>query len=375
MTEDENVVTEFFMPCGDDVAVLLSQPALTDAFIRGLLRERGVFSNQNERSQLIEHFVLSYLSATEFDAIVEKLATLEESFKLRTDTHTLATQSIPLTVMVPKPTELNVKEVAKDPKGNFIIEGSPSFVKNKTGEFVLEYTLRRQNVGRNWIRSQERFPGKIILGQSEDKAKLRMKLYHSSSETKSVNQELKRWICKDLRSRDIIKSNSGKSIEFGDFTHEQRMSFFVRFTRNYAEENFKFEKVTDFDFRVDDQLVPAGESRISWMKGTVSRSSLRGKALHDLFILRERETWKFIKLWYIELRFKLSNADFDGGFSLFLEFDGYGHSGLPTSKFHFSVGPISSRKYRDSTENIRRRTQEQFDQYVQRFADEVLAQP
>ena len=58
------------MPCGDDVVTLLSQPALTDAFIRGLLRERGVFSNQPERSQLIEHFVLSYLSANEFEAIM-----------------------------------------------------------------------------------------------------------------------------------------------------------------------------------------------------------------------------------------------------------------------------------------------------------------
>ena len=291
---------------------------------------------------------------------------------MRTVTHSLATQETSLPTIIPKPNVLIVRDVAKDPNGNYQIEGAPGFVKMPNGEFALNYFIRRRNAGRSWIKSQERFPGKFILSQSPDKKKLMMKSYHSSPETKAVNLELKRWISKDLRERKIIKPDSERAIEFGDFTHEQRMAFFMKFTQNFPSEQFAFEKVTDFDFCIDDQLIPSHEIRILWMKGAVSRSSLKGKALHDLFILREKETWTFVKLWYIELRFKLSTVDFDGSFSLFLEFDGYGHSNSPKSKFQFSLGPISSRRYGDSTEKIRRKTQERFDNYVQTFADEVL---
>jgi hypothetical protein len=341
----DNHITDFFMPCGDDVVALLGQPSLTDAFIRGLLRDRGVISNHSERSRLIEHFVLSYLSPSEHNAIMDKLSTKEEAFKLRTVTHTLAIEGTPLSSTIPRPGKFILREAAKDPNGNYQIEGDPNFVKMPNGDFVLNYFIRRSNVGRSWIASQERFPGKIIVGQTADKKKLEIKSYHSSSETKAVNHEVKRWIRRDLRDRNVIKPDSEKAIEFGDFTNEQRMKFFIRFTQNFPSEEFEFEKVTDFDFRLDDQFVPPDESRISWMKGNVSRSSLKGKALHDLFILKERQTWSYIKLWYIELRFKISNADLDGSFSLYLEFDGYGHSGSPKSKFQFSLGPISSRRY------------------------------
>lgn len=372
MTAQDEQNTEFFMPCGDDVVALLSQPALTDAFIRGLLRERGVFPSQSERSQLIEHFVLSYLSPGEYDAIMEKLSTKEESFKLRTVTYTLAIEEMPLSALIPKPNSLILKDVAKDPNGNYLIEGAPSFVKMPNGEFVMDFSVRRQNAGRSWIKSQERFPGKFVVSHSPDKKRLVFKAYHSSSETKSVTLDLKRWLRKDFKDRKFIKQDSEKAIEFGDFDNEQRMKFFMRFAQNFPSEEFDFEKVTDFDFRVDDQMVPSEERRISWMKGTVSRSSLKGKALHDLFILREKETWSFIKLWYIELRFKISTADLDGSFSLFLEFDGYGHSNSPKSKFQFSLGPISSRKNRDSTDKIKRKIQERLNNYVQAFAEEVL---
>lgn len=282
----DNYITEFFMPCGDDVVALLSQTSLTDAFIRGLLRERGVIANHSERSQLIEHFVLSYLSPSEYDAIMDKLSTKEEAFKLRTVTHTLTIEGTPLSSAVPKPGNLILRETAKDPNGNFQIEGDPNFVRMPNGDFVLEYLIRRSNAGRSWIASQERFPGKIVLGQTPDKKKLEIKSYHSSPETKAVNLEVKRWIRKDLRDRNVIKPDSEKAIEFGDFTNEQRMKFFMKFTQNFPSEDFEFEKVTDFDFRLDDQFVPSHETRISWMKGTVSRSSLKGKALHDLFFIK-----------------------------------------------------------------------------------------
>ena len=373
MNADLPDVTEFFMPCGDDVIALLSQPALTDAFIRGLLRDRGVFSNQSERVALIEHFVLSYLTTSEYDQILERLTTKEEAFKLRTVTHSFSSDSIPLSSVVPKPSLMNIREIAADPNGNYQIEKAPSFVRLPSGDFLLEYFIRRRNAGRSWIKSQERFPGRVILSQSPDGKKLLVKSFHSAPETKTVNSAIKRWLRNDLKQKQLIKPDSEETISYGDFTNAQRMAFFMKFTQKYPEENFEFERVTDFDFRVDDQFVPPNELRLGWMTGgAVSRSSLRGRALHDLFILREKAAWSFVKLWFIELRFKISTSDFDGWFSLYLEFDGYGHSSSDLSKFQFSLGQISSRRFGSSTERERRAAQDRFDLYVPGFAKEIL---
>jgi hypothetical protein len=237
----------------------------------------------------------------------------------------------------------------------------------------MNYFVRRRNVGRSFIKSQERFPGKIILSQCNNSKDLAIKLFHSSQETKTVNSSVKRWIQNDLRGRSIIKPNSEKSLKFADFSHKQRMAFFLKFTESFPKECFSFDKVTDFDFCVDDTLIPATESRLAWMKGSVSRSSLKGKALHDLFVLKEKETWNFVKIWSIELMFKIKTVDFDGSFSLHLEFDGYGTSRSPESKFQFSLSRIASGRFKDSTEKIRKQSQERFDLYVRDFAEKSLA--
>lgn len=160
-TDPEKFVTDLFMPCGDDVVVLLSQPSLTDAFLRELLRNRGVLLNNADRARMIEEFVLSYLSPSEYDVILERLATKEESLKLKTFTHTITTTGTPLSKMVPRPNQLEVKIIAKDPNGNYEIEGAPSFVRQPSGDYVMKYFLRRQNAGRSFIKSQERFQGKL----------------------------------------------------------------------------------------------------------------------------------------------------------------------------------------------------------------------
>lgn len=211
------------------------------------------------------------------------------------------------------------------------------------------------------------------MSQPKGSTDLAIKVFHSSQETKTVNDGIKGWIQKDLNDRSIIKPDSEKSIEFGDFTHKQRMAFLMKFTQNFPNERFSFEKVTDFDFCVDDSLIPRNESRLVWMKGSVSKSSLKGKALHDLFVLKEQATWEFVKVWSIELGFKIKTPDFDGSFSLHLEFDGYGKSQSPKSKFQFSLSSIASGRYKASTEKIRKQSQDQLDLYVREFAEKAIS--
>lgn len=362
------------MPSGDDVVSLLNHPALSDAFLRGLLRERGVFVKGVDRTHLIEQFVLTYLSPSEFVAILERLAAKEGQLKLKTFTYTLGRSDLELVDIVPGPDSLNVSEVAKDPYFNYRIEGAPSFVRESDTSFILEYDLVRENVGRNWIKTTERSTGKIRVIKDPNSKKLYLQEHHSTSDTKEVNSMVRRWIRASGEERKIFERESEKVLTFGDFTNRQRMEFLMYFTGDYPGEKFSFEKVTDFDFCVDDAKIPATESRLVWMKGEVSRSSLRGRRLHDLFVLKERAAWEFIKLWAIELRFKVSTADFDGAFSLSLEFDGYAASQSPKARFQLSVGQISSGKFRGSTEGVRRDIYRRIDFYVRNFADKALQQ-
>lgn len=319
------------------------------------------------RTQLIEQFVLSYLSPGEFDEIMDCLASREEAPKLKTFQYDIKDRNLSIESIIPRPTDFKVSEIAKDPFGNYVIEGSPNFVKGETGEFTLEYQLRRNNIGRNWINSIESFRGKIVISKSSDQSKLKIKVFHSSRETKEVNTALKKWIRNDFQTKQILTTGVENVIEFGDFSHSQRLEFLMKFTGSFPNEDFSFDKVTDFDFRTDDQYIPATEGRLFWMKGNVSRSSLKGSQLQNIFVLREKNVWDFIEVWYMELRFTVKNADFDGSFILHLDFDGYGHSRSPKSKFQFSVGQVTSRKYRGSTESFRRDILRRIDSYVDNF--------
>ena len=349
MSEEATHDTTIFTPCGDDLAMLLNQPEISGAFIRKLLKRRGVIVNSTEKSILNDHLILSFLSPHEVESLLNEIRQKEESLKLRTSIHEVETIDVKLSEIVPRQAILKFNEVCKDPNGNYNIEGNPSFSKIGEDRYLLEYTLVRNRLSADWIKSKSRFRGKIELKKKKDSHQLVIGGYHSSPETKSVNSKFKNALKQDLEKRNLIRKNSESTLSFGDFNNYQRLSFFMRFTESFPSEKFTFSKISDLDFKVDDILVPVSEQRISWMKDQISKSKISGKALQDAFLLKERTCWNYIKVWRVEMRFDVSTVDFDGAFILILEFDNYARQFADSAKFQISIDKILTRRYKGST--------------------------
>lgn len=374
MSDIENEARRIFSPCGDDLALLLNQPEISANFIRNLLRARGVFVNSLEKKVLNEHLILSLLSPKELESLLHEVKTKEEALKLRTTTHEVSVADLPLAKIVQAVADLKFNDICADPNGNYLIEGDPSFQRVNDDTFRLDYSLIRNQVSSDWIKSKSRFQGKIILRKKSSLGKLTIEGYHSSGEAKEINSTFKKSLKQQLEKEKVINRDSEKVLVFGDFSNERRLAFFIQFTQAFPREDFSFEKISDLDFKVDDDLVPAEETRISWMKNQISKSKISGTALQDAFLLKEKDCWGYIKVWRMEMKFSFSSSDADGSFRLLLEFDGYGRKFDPQSRFQISIDGMTARKFQGSMKATQDLFLSKMNEYASTYAAKILAE-
>jgi len=361
-----------FTPCGDELALLLNQPEISGAFIRNILKERGMLVSSLDKAILNEHLILSFLSPSELDALLNEIKSKEETLKLRTTIHEVTTADVSLSAIVPRQSDIKFNESCKDPHGNYIIEGNPSFKKINDETYLLDYSLIRNHITANWIKSHPKFTGRIELKKKLGSNKLVIEGYHSSQETKDINSIFKTLLKRHFTNQNVIKEDSERSLTFGDFTNAERLSFFMKFTKSFPLENFSFSKVTDLDFKVDDKLVPSEELRIAWMKDQISKSKISGKSLQESFLLKERDCWNYIKVWKFEMKFDISTLDFNGDFNLILEFDGYARQFANSAKFQMSIDKINTRRFKGSTQKLQRTLLEKLNSLATTFAENIL---
>ena len=80
--EEINIKT--LLPVGEKLKPLLSKSCISEADLKGILAERGVFIGDNSKQMSIPLLTLSIISPKEFEKLQEFQKTKEDSVKFRT---------------------------------------------------------------------------------------------------------------------------------------------------------------------------------------------------------------------------------------------------------------------------------------------------
>lgn len=364
---------EIFMPCGDDIALLLGQPQITGADIKSILKKRGVLTDSSDKTEIVEHLVYSYLTSAEVEELLQIISDREENLKIQSCRYEIQLKDgVNFSQVIPSISELKFNETAKDPTNNYKVKNAGVFKKDGENSYSLDYSLVRNQVASTWVKSQAEFDGRIVLKHIPDESKMEIRLFHSSSETKGVNSLCKKRIVQVCESKSVLSSKSEESIKYKDFNNEERVLFFNKFTSAFDGENFSFSKLGDLSYGVDDDNTPESEQRLSWMKKKVSKSTVSGDGIYDTFIFKERDCWKYLRMWMLELKFEVQTASFKGSTKVRLEFEGYSRNSKSSARFSISADPIKASKYDGGTEKARSAMLEKLNGYARKFAQEIL---
>lgn len=325
----------YHLPHGEGLRILLSQPYITAGDLKAILRKRGVFVHQTDKTHLVPLLTTTLLSPSEFGALLECHITKEDRLKRKTrmeqwtSNRTLA-DAVPLT--------LDPKELILDEYANYRIIGEPSFklVGNDPNHLVMEYEIEREDWSKGWDSSTTRHIGKVNIRKVVDGKRAIMILSHTATETKDVSNRIAAIVTKRLReSNDIDADSTTRRMLFGNFSNEQRIAFFWSLTGEQKDGVMTFTTVSDFDvLPVDGMKLPAN---LEWMQDRVSKMHIKGRQLHETFFIAQSEFHPFLLFHRMEAQFAFKYHAAEGQCTVVYEFAGFLPKKRPEAEFEAQI--------------------------------------
>ncbi len=328
---------DFLLPSGDDLRVFLNQESITDAALRRVLRRRGIYVPSTERAELISFLLFSFLNPSEFGELLQQVRQREESEKERSIVHSVVCDAPNLEAILPAAIDLH--KIAVDGFGNSQILGAPELVHDPQGKndsFIIRFKNERKSVTADWLEAKRVFEGSIRFTLNKDTKVLVINTEHTSAETERICRKVRSFVEKDLRERSVIGVEPLCVVNFGSFTNEERILFFMAFTKEKPDSQYRFQKWTDLALKLDDDAgIP--HDKLKWMSKKVSVLKLRGAALHETFFVTDVACHPYVIFWKTILTYDFTTPDHSGYFHAVLEFGNYGVKPSASCEFQISV--------------------------------------
>lgn len=331
------------LPVGLQLKPLISHPDVSTAFLKKILRERGVLCVSEERKDILVCFFQIILTPQEFKLILHQIKTREESLKERDEAVELNDPNIELS-SIANDNYMNLIDIGEDPYGNYSIVGAPAFTVVDEGigvqKAVINYTLERRSLDSDYIQARRKFKANIELVRTKGEAQVTIVSRHSCLETKVINNKAIKQFKKTAKKKGLVKRAPSQSITFGCFTNAERIHFLLGCLNCSGHSDFGFDKITDLDLKPDSSLDLSKQDKLSWIKDKVSAIRLKGKALEDTFFVTDIDCHEYILIWRIQCQFQFSNKFGKGFFRVTLDFDNYARKANSRSRFQLSITEI-----------------------------------
>ena len=155
----------------------------------------------------------------------------------------------------------------------------------------LEFKCETENYSKSWFRAKNEFVGQISFEKTTTKDnKVQLQIVHTSPETTEISNKVVKHLETHFKAKNYM--NPVKSIEriqFRDFTNEQRIAFFLKFTD--GNNVFTFEKALflDIGHNINETL----PSNINWLElAKVKDLNINGEVLHEIHFIN----WCYAKV-------------------------------------------------------------------------------
>lgn len=295
--EEINIKT--LLPVGEKLKPLLSKSCISEADLKGILAERGVFIGDNSKQMSIPLLTLSIISPKEFEKLQEFQKTKEDSVKFRTSKIESSTTEnlndiVPLSLIEP--------QKIVDDSSNYTVNTDMQFTMNSENNLVLEYEILREDITKDWANCESKFSGRVEIVKDEKTREITFRNEFTSSETEAINRKVVKDVVKLLKDKGAVAtSDNATELSAKEFSNNQRFMFMLSIANNSPNGFLEFEAVKNIEIGPDRESKQPLPGSAKWMNGSVKNiiiNSEKGETLenveyisdpsyHDVLILRQ----------------------------------------------------------------------------------------
>lgn len=276
---------------GDHLRVLLNSEHISPGEISETLKEKGIFIDSNEKSTTVPLLSSCLLTPDEFTRLVERSFVRESGKKYSSCTFKLTSPSADWKGVLLSGFEDAVGGLQPQEDKEFASE--PAISVEPNGDLKVTYSLRVLDFSKDWIEQELIYPAEIILKVSGGGLSIEADRSHTSKDTDRMNDKITQALGKLCKEKGITEDEKPDSILFDDFTNSDRIRLFLQLTSTKNHE-FSFSEIDGIEI-IRDQTAGAlpNDPQITWMEDTVNKIKINGKDLGKIFLLYDKDFYKF----------------------------------------------------------------------------------
>ena len=370
---NDTINTDTLLPVGERLKPLLSKSCISESDMKNILAERGVYIGDSDKKSSIPILTLSILSPREFEKLQELQKTKEDS--LKTKIIKAKSQSDKnLNNLIPQ--DLVKRDDLIDEYDCFDFDTDLSFNMDDQNKLVLDYTIIREDVTKDWANNKSRYTGRVEIEKSATQGMICFRNEYTSSETEVINKKIIKMVTNHLQILgEISNKESPFEITSDKFNNVQRFAFMLQLANDSPSGFLSFEAVKNIEIGPDRKVNMPDNTK--WMGGSVKNiiiNSEKGKTLENIEYISDKQYHEFLILRKVQAQYKFSFGVLDGQCIVEYGFPHYFRSHVRNHSFEVSVPKIyfSKDSKSENSRNASRFILKEFQDMIQQKYDSVL---
>lgn len=370
---NDTINTDTLLPVGERLKPLLSKSCISESDMKNILAERGVYIGDSDKKSSIPILTLSILSPREFEKLQELQKTKEDS--LKTKIIKAKSQSDKnLNNLIPQ--DLVKRDDLIDEYDCFDFDTDLSFNMDDQNKLVLDYTIIREDVTKDWANNKSRYTGRVEIEKSATQGMICFRNEYTSSETEVINKKIIKMVTNHLQILgEISNKESPFEITSDKFNNVQRFAFMLQLANDSPSGFLSFEAVKNIEIGPDRKVNMPDNTK--WMGGSVENiiiNSEKGKTLENIEYISDKQYHEFLILRKVQAQYKFSFGVLEGQCIVEYGFPHYFRSHVRNHSFEVSVPKIyfSKDSKSENSRNASRFILKEFQDMIQQKYDSVL---
>lgn len=370
---NDTINTDTLLPVGERLKPLLSKSCISESDMKNILAERGVYIGDSDKKSSIPILTLSILSPREFEKLQELQKTKEDS--LKTKIIKAKSQSDKnLNNLIPQ--DLVKIDDLIDEYDCFDFDTDLSFNMDDQNKLVLDYTIIREDVTKDWANNKSRYTGRVEIEKSATQGMICFRNEYTSSETEVINKKIIKMVTNHLQILgEISNKESPFEITSDKFNNIQRFAFMLQLANDSPSGFLSFEAVKNIEIGPDRKVNMPDNTK--WMGGSVKNiiiNSEKGKTLENIEYISDKQYHEFLILRKVQAQYKFSFGVLEGQCIVEYGFPHYFRSHVRNHSFEVSVPKIyfSKDSKSENSRNASRFILKEFQDMIQQKYDSIL---
>ncbi|MBK1889320.1 hypothetical protein Undi14_04690 [Undibacterium sp. 14-3-2] len=320
-TIKEKVDADNWLPYGEQLRILLGSDHISYGEVATVLRGKGVFCSNTEKSNTIPILSTSILRPFEFVSLLEASISRETRPKEQPQDIKLASDSANW--------QNSVKALAGELVGLVHLDGIPgvTFASNPSVSFsgpnsaAIEYAINRTDYSQDLLGRDLNFFAKILIEQKAGSLTLKILSQHSSKETGKINDQLVRSLTQKFKIDGVSDNSEPRKILFKSFDNKNRILFLLKLAAEFGV-NKGLGIIVDVNIRRNEfkEALP-DDPGIKWMEGTMRNLKIDGDKLNDISIFSSEDYFEYFFITKLVVEYEFEIAQNSGTCTLIYSFD------------------------------------------------------